>query len=145
MFVSVLTSGVLRSFEFSWQAPAAYTVAYHVTDPELPFAPAGPSSPSPGMTGTDATEFSTVWMADEVGGGSLNEGVLVLDTDATAYAATASYVVRDFANRTQGSYAGESPTFTTFGPAAIPEPHTYALMLCGLGLLVLARRRRDAP
>lgn len=145
LFHFTTTSGLLRSFSYSWQAPASYSVAYHVTDPELPFAPSGPSFPSPGTTGTGATEFTALWMADEVGGGSLNEGVLLLDTDATAYAATASYVIEDSANRMQGYYVGESPTFTTFGPAAIPEPHTYALMLCGLGLLVLGRRRRGAP
>jgi hypothetical protein len=34
----------------------------------------------------------------------------------------------------------QSPLFTTSGPA-ISEPQTYALMLAGLGLLALRRRR----
>jgi hypothetical protein len=73
----------------------------------------------------------------------LNEGVLVLDTDAKAYAATASYRISDSYDRTQGYSSGQSPVFTTFGPA-IPEPKTYALMLSGLGLLAFGRRWRRA-
>jgi hypothetical protein len=72
----------------------------------------------------------------------LHEGVLVLDTDAKAYAATASYWISDSYDRTQGYSNGESPVFTTFGPA-IPEPETYALMLAGLGLLAFRRRLRQ--
>jgi len=132
-------SGPLGKFDLSWQVPTSYTVAYHVTDPELLFAPQGPASPAPGTSATDALGMHTLWLADENGGGALHEGVLVLDTDALAYAKTATYFVGDEVNRTQGFYSGQSPAFMTFGPA-IPEPETYALMLAGLGLLALRRR-----
>ena len=135
-------SGALRSFDLSWPVPTSFTVAFHATDPDLPFAPQGPSAPAPGTSFTNALGIHTFWLADENGGGSLQEGVLLLDTDALAYAKTASYVVGDDVNRTQGFYSGQSTPMVTFGPA-IPEPETYALMLAGLGLLMLRRRRDD--
>ena len=72
-------------------------------------------------------------------GGTLQEGVLVLDTDAKAYAATATYRLADDIGGLQGYYHGQSPDFVTFGPA-VPEPQTYALMLCGLGALAFIGR-----
>jgi len=72
----------------------------------------------------------------------LHEGVLVLDTDAFAYAKAATYVVGDEVNHTQGFYSGQSTPMITLGPA-IPGPETYTLMLAGLGVLMLRRRRSD--
>ena len=55
-------------------------------------APQGPSHPAPGVSVTDALGMHTLWLSDENGGvGALHEGVLVLDTDALAYASTATY------------------------------------------------------
>jgi hypothetical protein len=65
-----------------------------------------------------------------------------LGTDATRYARTATFHVSDSGDRIRGQWSGQSPEFTTFGPA-IPEPETYALMLAGLGIMVLRRRVRQ--
>jgi len=69
----------------------------------------------------------------------LQEGVLVLDTDVKAYAATATYRLADSLGGMQGNYHGQSPHFVTFGRRC-PEPRTYALMLCGLGALAFFGR-----
>jgi hypothetical protein len=136
------SSGLLKNFSFEWQTPASYTVAYHVTDPVLLWSGEGPSSPPPGSSESSVRGAGAFWCQEENCGGALFEGVLVLDTDAKAYAATASYQLSDSFGRLQGNYSGQSPEFTTFGPA-IPEPETYALMLAGLGLLALGRRVRQ--
>jgi hypothetical protein len=62
-----------------------------------------------------------------------------VDTDARAYAKTASFSMLSLAI---GLFAGSSASYSTFAPAAVPEPQTYALMLAGLGLTLLAARRR---
>jgi hypothetical protein len=133
----------LRTFSFLWQTPTSYTVAYHVTDPVVLWRPSGPSGPAPGESAVDALELRALWTEAENidSGGSLLEGMIVLDTDARAYAATGTYQLGDSINRMLGYYDGQSADFVTFGPA-IPEPETYALMLCGLGLLALGRRLR---
>ena len=131
----------LRTFTYLWQIPTSYTVAHHVTEPGVLWRPDGPSGPRPGDSVADALGLQAVWTgADSIdSGGSLQEGVLVLDTDAKAYAATATYRLTDSINRMQGYYEGQSPDFITFGPA-MPEPETYALMLCGLGALAFIGR-----
>jgi len=136
------SSGVLGDFGARWQVSTSYTVAYHVTDQELLWAPAAPSSPAPGSSFIDASSADAMWRQGETEGGALSEGWLGLDTDAKAYAANATYQVGDSMVRLIGDYRGTSPVFTTFGPA-IPEPETYALMLAGLGLLALGRRVRQ--
>lgn len=140
-----LTSfGRLHSFDYEWQKPVSYTVASHVQEPDLPWAPGGPSSPGPRTSATGARSFHANWTAEEgiPSGGNLISGVLVLDTDATAYARNASFQVGDSLNGMRGFYSGESPVFTTFGPA-VPEPETYALMLMGLaGVGWVAHRRK---
>ena len=133
------SSGSLKNFSFEWQTRASYTVAYHVTDPVLLWSGEGPSSPPPGFSESDVRGAGAFWCQEENCGGALHEGVLVLDTDAKAYAATASYQLSDEFSRLQGFHSGQSEIFTTFGPA-IPEPETYALMLAALGLLALRRR-----
>jgi hypothetical protein len=135
------SSGVLGNFGTRWQVPTSYTVAYHATDQELLWAPAGPSMPAPGSSFIDASSADARWRQGETEGGALSEGWLGLDTEAKAYAANATYQVGDSLVRLIGEYRGTSPEFTTFGPA-VPEPKTYALMLAGLGLLGLARRLR---
>jgi len=141
------SSSLLQSFNYVWQVPASYTVAYHVADPVVSaWRPDGPSGPAPGYSESDALRVYASWLVAENASGDLNEGVLVLDTDAKAYAATASYQLANRGSRGEiGFFEGQSPLFITFGPA-IPEPETYALMLSGIGLLALARcwRRRNA-
>ncbi len=135
----------LRTFTYLWQAPASYTVAHHVTEPEVLWETVVASGPRPGDSAVGALGLRASWnLGDGIdSGGTLQEGVLVLDTDAKAYAATATYRLADSLGGMQGNYHGQSPEFMTFGPA-IPEPETYALMLCGLGLLALGRRWRRA-
>jgi hypothetical protein len=138
-----VTSGRLHSFDYQWQKPVAYTVAYHVQEPDLPWAPGGPSSPAPGTSATGARSLHANWTESGSipSGGSLLSGVLLLDTDATAYARNATFQIGDMLNGMQGFYSGESPVFTTFGPA-VPEPEAYALMVLGLGGVAWAARRR---
>jgi hypothetical protein len=137
------TTAPLRTFEFSWQAATSYTVAYHATDPEMLFLPAGPARPTPGTSETGAVGLQANWSgADNIDtGGLLMEGVLLLDTDAKAYSRTATYRLGDSIDRLVGNYRGESADFVAFGPA-VPEPQTWALILVGLGLVTLVDRRR---
>ena len=136
------SSAQLRSFTYLWQTPTSYTVAHHVTEPGVLWRPDGPSGPRPGDSAVGALGLRALWTGGDGidSGGTLQEGVLVLDTDAKAYAATATYRLADDISGMQGHYHGQSPDFITFGPA-IPEPETYALMLCGLGALAFIGRR----
>lgn len=73
---------------------------------------------------------------DIFGAAILEEAVFVLDTDAKAYAKTGAFRIgastRDF-GLGSGAYAAFAP--------AIPEPATYALVLGGVALLAMVRRR----
>ena len=86
-----------------------------------------------------ARAFSAFWTVVEDGGGALSDGVIVLDTDATAYGLTGTYRLSDHQERTNGRYRADSELYRTFAPA-VPEPRTYALMLCGLGALAFIGR-----
>lgn len=78
-----------------------------------------------------------------LGGTTLGPGAssnfMFLDTNATNYARTALY---DLTTLENGSI---SSLFSTFAPAPaqVPEPATCALLVGGMGLLALGRRRRD--
>jgi hypothetical protein len=83
----------------------------------------------------DAVNFlfsSASGSALEAGGSSY---FLLLDTDATLYARTATY---DLTTNEHGSI---SNSYTTFAPA-VPEPATGAMLAAGLGVVVLMRKRR---
>jgi hypothetical protein len=60
------------------------------------------------QSGTDALGLQTLWLTEENGGGALQEGVLVLDTDAQAYAHTATHFVGDEVSRSQRIYSGQT-------------------------------------
>jgi len=136
------SAGQLKSFEFAWQVPTSYTVAYHVLDPEIVYAPEGPSGPAPGTSVSNARSFGALWTVDENGGGALSDGIIVLDTDSRNYGLTGTYRLGDGQDRLQGNYSGVSDRYTTFAPA-VPEPQTHALMLAGIGLLVALAKRRS--
>lgn len=149
-FHITLSSGEIRDFDSVWQTPASYTVAHHATAHPVRF-PGGDASepanagPAPGTFFSNALGVSAIWLTPFQGGpgaaGALTEGILLLDTDARAYAANATYQLVDVGDFFSVSWRGESEVFNTFGPA-IPEPETYALMLAGIGLLAFARARR---
>ncbi|MFY9477080.1 MAG: PEP-CTERM sorting domain-containing protein [Aquabacterium sp.] len=61
-----------------------------------------------------------------------------LRTDATSYSQSAFYDLLG------GAGQDPSPTFSTFAPAPVPEPQTYALALSGLIVAGLVARRRAA-
>jgi hypothetical protein len=86
-----------------------------------------------------ARAFSAFWTVVEDGGGALSDGVIVLDTDATAYGLTGTYRLSDSQDLLQGNCSAVSELYRTFAPA-VPEPRTYALMLCGLGALAFIGR-----
>jgi hypothetical protein len=133
------SAGQLKSFNFTWVMPTSYTVAHHALDPEIVYAPEGPSGPAPGTFLSNARAFSAFWTVDENSGGALSDGVIVLDTDATLYGLQGQYRLSDGQDRLQGNYSGVSASYGTFAPA-VPEPQTYALMLCGLGTLAFIGR-----
>jgi hypothetical protein len=62
-----------------------------------------------------------------------------VDTEAQAYAKTGSFELDSLAI---GLFGGSSASYATFAPSAVPEPQTYALMLAGLGGVLMAGRRR---
>ena len=61
---------------------------------------------------------------------------IFLDTTATSYSENA---LMDVANM---STTEISELLTTFGPSAVPEPSTYAMLGLGLAAMALVRRRR---
>jgi hypothetical protein len=61
-----------------------------------------------------------------------------LHTNATAYSLSASYDLLG------GAAQNLSPVFSTFAPAAVPEPGALSLALAGLTLVALVARRRQA-
>ena len=65
-----------------------------------------------------------------------------LDTDARAYSKTATYTVYSFSEWHVWGQIGNSETFPTFGPTAIPEPAPGLLALAGLGAVMLNAHRR---
>jgi len=60
---------------------------------------------------------------------------ILLDTTATSYSENA---LMDVANR---STTAISETMSTFGPSAVPEPSTYAMLGLGLAAIAFVRRR----
>lgn len=149
-FHITVSSGAISSFSSMWQTAASYTVAYHGTDHPFRFEsdatePAS-AGPAPGSFVSNAVGVSAYWLTPFQGdarfAGALHEGILLFDTDARAYAANTTYMLADRADFFRGGWSGDSPLFNTFGPAAIPEPQTYALMLTGIGLLAFVQARR---
>jgi hypothetical protein len=55
------TTGLLKNFVFTWQAPTSYTVSYHVTDAGLTWYPDGPSGPAPGFSASDVRIAGAGW------------------------------------------------------------------------------------
>lgn len=136
-------SFLLGTFTYSWQTAASFAVAHHeAMVAELPgpeweeirVVPTGPLL-------IDAEEAMFTWHAfspdgPQSDGARMSEAVLLLDTEARAYADNGTYqLLSDYR-----FHRDSSPLFAAFGPA-VPEPQTYALMLAGLGLLTFARRR----
>lgn len=50
----------------------------------------------------------------------------------------------DYFYRVTGSAAGAAGGFYTISSAPIPEPETYAMLLAGLGVTLIARKRKKA-
>lgn len=72
---------------------------------------------------------------------------LFLDTDARNYAPSAtmqlhSQLREPFSGPSGGYFSVDEPLISTFAPAPIPEPETWAMMLAGLGLIAAVARRR---
>lgn len=61
---------------------------------------------------------------------------LLMDTSATKYAKTAIYDVAI------GDQSRASDLFSTFAPAPVPEPASYAMLLAGLAAVSLIAKRR---
>lgn len=138
-------SFLLGGFTHSWQTPASFAVAHNeATLSALPDASWEDTSSEPsGPRLIDAKEARFFWSAfspsgPQFDGTRMSEAVLLLDTDARAYADNGTYQL--IARYPSGDDDDSSPLFAAFAPA-IPEPETYALMLAGLGIVALSRRR----
>lgn len=132
----------LGTFTYSWQMPASFSVAHHeAIVAELPEGYLDSSRVPFGPQLIDAQEALFGWEYFDTSGltpaySRMSEAVLLLDTDARAYADDGTY---RFGSQYR-YYTDGSPLFAAFGPA-VPEPQTYALMLAGLGLLAFSHRR----
>lgn len=89
--------------------------------------------------GTTGTFHFDTWYPGLVGTSARGVGLYLYDTVGSWSAAT--YIdPYDVPH-----YADPSQCTTDCGPVgAVPEPETYAMLLAGLGLLGMAKRRRDA-
>lgn len=76
-----------------------------------------------------------------IGFNFLPGGTNTLDAGQTSYTMIVRTNAQVYTDGTSGIIDGSGTTGLTFAPA-IPEPETYALMLAGLGLLGLAKRRK---
>jgi hypothetical protein len=120
------------------QVPTAFTVAHHSYSLADNYT-SGDIRPEVGETFPPANDVWFHWSTEAglFGSGILDEAVILLDTDARAYAKTGQFRI-DASTR---DFSMGSVSYAAFAPA-VPEPTTYALMLGGVALLAMLRRRR---
>ena len=137
-------SFAFSSFGYSWPGPAT---TYSVAHSDARLVPLDPTymenvGPPVGAEFVNARGAGFNWSHFDPSGLTPDEArmfdaVIVLDTDARAFADTGGYQL----SANGRFYSTQSPVFSAFAPA-VPEPETYALMLAGLGVLAVLGRRR---
>jgi PEP-CTERM motif len=103
----------------------------------------GTSGGSTGIRVATASElFTSTSTSDFALFSALNGGIISLDLNAVG--ASRATGPGNLMTAFQTSAAGNVTVTYDYQPTAVPEPETYAMLLAGIGLLALRRKRKSA-